>query len=126
MALGKTITWNGFDLYYWVIMEMASNKKNNTTKVILVPFKDEDARIENINHYIKDLSKTLMIEGHGLTVKQAYTKIKALSIPYNYIVSPEVPEELDPATGEVIHEMIPEVIEVRDHNFFRDAESLLT
>jgi len=126
MALGKTKLWNGFSLSYWVILQMVSNKKSNTTKVTLVPFQNEDSRIENINHYVKEESITLVIDGIGLTVKQAYTKVKALSMPYNYVIAPEIPEETDPVSGEITQPFVAEQIEVRDHNFFQDAESLLT
>jgi len=125
MAIRKSYTWKSFELTYWVIWDLISNKKNGTSRAIMMPYKDEDSRVDDINNCIKDAAKSVEVVGHGLTLKQAYNKILALSIPFNYVISPETPAELDPVTGEVIREMIPEIIEVRDHNFFKNAESLL-
>ena len=126
MAIGKTLNWKGLDLYYWVIMSMQSNKKFNTTTVDLVPYKDEQTRIDSIDNYVKDAKKTVVVTGHGLSVKQAYQKVMALSQPYNYVIAPEVPEVIDPVSGEIIQPYQSEEIEIREHNFFKDAEALLT
>jgi len=126
MALEKSISWKNFTLKYWVIWGLVSNKKANTTKVFLAPYESQEARLANISNFIKDEIKTVVIAGHGLTLKQAYTKVKALSVPYNYVISQAVPEVKDPDTGEVTQVAIAEVIAIRDHNFFKDAISLLT
>ena len=60
MALNITKTYKGIELTYWRIRQyFFDDGANNTIRFVISPYKDDNARDDNVENYIQDMEKII-------------------------------------------------------------------